>query len=208
MQIVSLNVGVPQIKIYHNKEVLTGGFKTPVESAMLRLTNFDGDRQADLENHGGPDKAVCVYSFDHYPYWEEWLGEKLSPGAFSENLTITGVSENDVCIGDVFRAGEALLQISQPRQPCSKLAGKRANKYLPRQIHDTGYSGFYLRALSEGVIRVGDAFEPVDRHPATVTVSFANQVMYKQRTDPYSLRRVLDVSELSEAWRETLSQRI
>lgn len=208
MQIISLNVGIPQTQTYRGKEVLTAGLKMPVESAILHLTHFDGDGQADLENHGGPDKAVCVYSFDHYPYWEEWLGERLSPGAFSENLTIGGLSETDVCIGDVFRVGDALVQLSQPRKPCSKLAGKRGNKNLPKAIHDTGYSGFYLRVLREGVVQAGDAFGLAARNPAMVTVSFANQVMYKQRTDPYSLYRVLALPELSTAWRETLLQRI
>ncbi|MBM4422973.1 MAG: MOSC domain-containing protein [Chloroflexi bacterium] len=208
MQVISLTVGTPQTQTYGGKLVLTAGHKAPVESARLSLTNFEGDWQADLKNHGGAEKAVCAYSFEHYPFWEEWLGEKLSPGAFSENLTISGLHETDVCIGDVFRVGEALLQISQPRQPCSKLAGKRGRKDLPQAIHENGFSGFYLRVLREGMVRVGDSFEWASRHPDKVTVAFANQVMYRHRTDPHSLYRVLAVPELSIAWRETLSQRI
>ncbi len=208
MKIISLNVGKPQTQTYRGKEVLTAGLKMPVASAMLRLTNFDGDEQADLKNHGGPDKAVCVYSFDHYSFWEATLGGKLEPGAFSENLTIAGLHESEVCLGDTFRVGGALVQISQPRQPCSKLAGKHGSKDLPDIVHETRFSGFYLRVLEEGVVTTGDPFELVSRHPAGVTVEFANQVMYRQRDGIESLQRVLAVAELSAAWRESLSKRI
>src|SRR5262245_25686856 len=122
MEIVSLNLGQPEELVYFGKEVVTGGWKRPVPSARLGRTGFEGDAQADLKNHGGPHKSACVYSFDHYPYWEQVLGQTLAPGAFSENLTIAGLHERDVCVGDVFRVGQALVQISQPRQPCSKLA--------------------------------------------------------------------------------------
>jgi MOSC domain-containing protein YiiM len=208
MQIVSINVGKPEPQIYRGRLVSTAGHKTSVPSAILRLTNLDGDRQADLKNHGGPDKAVCVYSFDHYPYWESVLGRTLNPGAFSENLTIAGLRESDVCIGDTFRAGEALVQISQPRKPCSKLAGRHNRKDLPALIHANGFSGFYLRVLAEGLVRAGDEFTLVTRHPMGVTVEFSNQVMYEHRHDADSLRRLLAVPELSEAWRGTLMERL
>jgi len=208
MQIVSINVGKPEPQIYRGHLVSTAGHKQPVASAMLRFTNLDGDRQADLKNHGGPDKAVCVYSFDHYPYWESVFGRKLAPGAFSENFTISGLRESEVCLGDTFRAGEALVQISQPRKPCSKLAGKHACKDLPALIHANGFSGFYLRVLTEGMVRAGDAFEPAARHPMGVTIEFANQVMVEHRDDLDSLRRLLAVPELSDAWRKTLLERL
>ena len=208
MQIISINVGAPEPQIYRGRFVSTAGHKQPVPLAMLRFTNLDGDRQADLKNHGGPDKAVCVYSFAHYPDWESVLGRKLAPGAFSENFTIAGLRESEVCIGDTFRAGEALVQISQPRKPCHKLAGRHNRKDLPALIHANGFSGFYLRVLTEGMVRVGDAFEPATRLPMGVTVEFANQVMYEQRAGLDSLRRLLAVPELSAVWRETLSERL
>ncbi len=208
MQIISINVGAPEPQIYRGRLVSTAGHKQPVTSAMLRFTNLDGDRQADRLNHGGVDKAVCVYSFDHYPYWESVFGRKLAPGAFSENFTISGLRESEICLGDTFRAGEALVQISQPRKPCSKLAGKHARKDLPALIHANGFSGFYLRVLTEGMVCAGDAFELVARHPMGVTVAFANQVMYEHRDDLDSLRRLLAVPELSVVWRETLSERL
>ncbi len=208
MRIISINVGAPEPQIYRGRLVSTAGHKKPVPSAMLRFHNLDGDQQADLKNHGGPDKAVCVYSFDHYPYWESVFGRRPEPGAFSENFTISGLHESEVCLGDAFRAGAALVQISQPRQPCSKLAGKHGRKDLPALIHATSFSGFYLRVLEEGIVKAGDDFELVARHPAGVTIEFANQVMFRQRDDLDSLRRVLDVPELSDAWRRTLTGRL
>lgn len=207
MQIVSINIGLPRTLTYGTREVHSGGDKRPVREAMLRLLNFDGDGQADLSVHGGPDRAACVYSFDHYPFWESWAGAKLEPGAFSENLTIAGISETVICIGDTFACGDALVQVSQPRLPCSKLASKRGRTDLPEAIRTTLFTGFYLRVLREGLVRVGDPFEPVSTHPARVSVAFVSQVMLAQRTSPDDFDRVLAVEELSPGWRESLMKR-
>lgn len=209
MKILSVNIGTPEEQTYfNNKKVLTSGHKRPVMSAPLHLESFEGDAQADLKNHGGEDKAVCVYSFDHYAHWEEKFVCKLEMGAFGENLTIEGLSESEVCLGDIFRVGDALGQITQPRVPCSKLAGKFGNKELPKLIHENSFSGFYLRVLSEGLVKQGDTFELVSRHPLEVTVEFANQVLYHQRDDVESLKRVLEVEALSPSWRTTLEKRL
>ena len=145
MKIISLNVGLPSAQLYEGRKVITGGAKKSVPRAELRFENFDGDRQADRVNHGGFEKAVCVYPFDHYPYWNRQLGRDLKPGAFSENLTVSGAIETGVCVDDMFRIGEATVQLSQPRMPCTKLAGKNASKRLPKLIVNTGYTGFYIR---------------------------------------------------------------
>ena len=144
MRIVSLNVALPSVQRYDGREVVTGGAKLPVRGAMLRFENFEGDGQADKANHGGPDKAVCVYPFDHYAHWQEKLGRRLSPGAFSENLTVSGVPETEVCIGDVFGAGGAVVQVSQPRMPCTKVAGKNGERLLARLDLRRGIHRFLL----------------------------------------------------------------
>jgi len=208
LEIISLNLGQPETTTYFGREVRTGGRKLPAPEAFLRRAGFDGDGQADLKNHGGPDKAVCVYAFDHYPFWEHWLGQPLSPGAFSENLTTRGLLESEVCIGDVFRVGGARVQVSQPRQPCSKLAGRLNRKDLPEKIHATGYSGFYLRVLDEGLVRAGDPLDWVERDPAGVTVQFVNALLYGQRSDRESFERALAVAALSEAGRAALLKRV
>lgn len=208
MQLISINVGTPQMMRYAKKNVRTGGVKTPVAEAYLRYTNLDGDGQADLENHGGPDKAVCCYSFDHYLYWEALSGRKLAMGSFSENFTIAGVDETEICIGDAFSLGETVVQVSQPRTPCYKLAGRMQRPHIQQEIFENGFSGFYVRVLQEGLVRAGDIFTLTRKHPAGVTVDFANDILYKKRDDLASLKRLLDVAELSTAWRDSLSQRI
>lgn len=209
MQLISLNIGQPQtIAYFNNPATYTAGNKAPIAQAMLRVNGLDGDGQADRQNHGGPDKAVCVYAYDHYPYWEELLGKKLEPGAFSENFTLNGIRETDICIGDIFKVGEASVQVSQPRVPCDKLAGKHGTSAVRTAIHANGYSGFYVRVLTEGLVRAGDSVEVVTQDPRAVTVAFANEVFYKRRPDLAALRQLLAVSALAQVWHETLSQRI
>src|SRR5829696_2701435 len=180
MRIISLNVGLPSAQLYEGRKVITGGAKKSVPRAELRFENFDGDRQADRVNHGRFEKAVCVYPFDHYPYWNRQLGRNLKPGAFSENLTASGAIETEVCVGDVFRIGEALVQVSQPRMPCAKLAGKNGSKGLPKLMADVGYTGFYMRVLSEGVVAAGDRFDLERAHPDGITIADVNGIIYEK----------------------------
>jgi MOSC domain-containing protein YiiM len=183
MEIVSLNVALPSTQRYGNREFFTGGAKSPVPRAMLRFDGFEGDGQGDRRNHGGPDMAVCVYSSVHYPHWQRMLGRRLDPGAFSENLTVSGIREARVCVGDVFRAGEALVQVSTPRTPCDKVAGKNGEKQLSKWISGSGYTGFYMRVLEEGLVKTGDAFERVERHPDGITIARVNDVLYRRFRD-------------------------
>ena len=133
MRIISLNISLPSAQRYEGREVFRGGAKKPLARAMLRYENFDGDRQADRVNHGGYEKAVCVYPFDRYPYWQRQLGRDLEPSAFSENLTISGVIETEVCVDDVFRIGETSVQVSQPRMPCPS-SERRQDRRAVRKI--------------------------------------------------------------------------
>ena len=208
MKIISLNVALPSTQCYEGQEVLTGGVKKPVPHAMLHSYNFDGDGQADLLNHGGLEKAVCVYPFDHYAYWERVLGRDLEPGAFSENLTVSGALETGVCVGDVFKIGGAVAQVCQPRQPCSKLAGKNAERLFPKWVVRSGYTGFYMRVLSEGVVTVGDAFERLERHPDHITISEVNDVIYERSHDLTLIERLATLPEFSAVGRALCSERL
>jgi MOSC domain-containing protein YiiM len=189
VKVVSLNVALPSTRRYGREEVRTGGAKKPVPSALLRLEGFEGDGQADLVNHGGAEKAVCVYPFDHYAYWERELGRRLARAAFSENLTVSGAVETGVCIGDVFRVGEAVVRVSQPRMPCSKLAGKNGERLLTKWVGETGYTGFYMRVLSEGLVRAGDAFERVESHPDLIPIAKVNDIIYGRSEDTRLISR-------------------
>jgi MOSC domain-containing protein YiiM len=208
MKIISLNVGLPSAQRYEGRKVITAGAKQPVPCAVLRVSNFDGDRQADQINHGGLEKAVCVYPFDHYPYWSRQLGRDLKPGTFSENLTVSGAIETEVCVGDVFRIGEAMVQVSQPRMPCTNLAGKNESKMLPKLIANVGYTGFYMRVLSEGLVAAGDSFDLERAHPERITIAEVNSITYEKSHDVTLIKRLAELPEFSEVGRTLFTQRL
>jgi MOSC domain-containing protein YiiM len=208
-EIVSINVGRPQQAIHQNMEIKTGIFKQPVtEPVRLSFHNLAGDEQADLINHGGSDKAVCVYAYEHYPYWERELEKPLDFAAFGENMTTTGLLEPDVCIGDTFRIGEALVQVSQPRQPCFKIGVKHGRPDLTLKVQQTGYTGFYFRVLQEGVVSVDDIPVLASRDPHGVTIAYANRIMHDEKMNVEGMRRILAVEALSANWRESFRKRL
>jgi MOSC domain-containing protein YiiM len=208
MRIISLNVGLPSAQRCEGREVITGGAKKPVSRAVLRFGNFDGDRQADQVNHGGFEKAVCGYPFDHYPYWSRQLERDLQPGAFSENLTVSGAIETEVCVGDVFRIGEASVQVSQPRMPCAKLASKNGSKMLPKLMANVGYTGFYMRVLSEGLVAAGDSFDLSRAHRERITIADVNSIIYEKSYDISLIKRLAELPEFSEVGRSLFARRL
>jgi len=207
--ILSMNVGKPRQVQFQDKEVSTGIFKLPVDRPLfLSQVNFEGDGQADLVYHGGVEKAVCVYPYEHYPFWERELGTKLEYGAFGENLTTRGLVETDVCIGDTFRLGEAIVQVSQPRQPCYKLTVRYGRPELLLKVQETGYTGFYFRVLKEGLVSKNDGLQRITRHPKAVTVEYANHIMHRDKNNAEGIRKLLEVDELSVNWRRTFTKRL
>jgi MOSC domain-containing protein YiiM len=208
MSVASLNVGMPAMRRYGDRDVVTGGLKNPVPRATLRFLGFEGDGQGDRVNHGGEDKAVCVYPFDHYPYWERALGRGLEPGAFSENLTVSGIAETEVAVGDVFRVGGAIVQVSQPRTPCSKLAGKNGERLLAKWVAQTGYTGFYMRVLAEGVVAAGDAFERIGRCPDPISIADVDDVIFDRPYDPALVERLANLPEFGADGRALFARRL
>jgi len=209
VEIVSLNVGMPRTAVHLNKEIFTGIMKLPVQEPLwLSSVNFAGDAQGDLVHHGGTEKAVCVYANEHYSYWSDVMGKPLAYGAFGENLTTRGMTEAEVCIGDIFKLGEATVQVSQPRQPCYKLAMKHGVPDLPLQVQETGFTGYYFRVLEEGMVSKQEGLTLLSRHPLGVTVAYANRIMHVEKRNAAGIRTVLAVDALSVNWRETLSNRL
>lgn len=208
MKVVSLNVGLPRAQHYGREVVWTAGAKSPVPDAVLRFHGIEGDGQADRQNHGGVDKAVCVYSFDHYTHWEKLFGRSLESASFSENLTISGAVEGEVCIGDVFGVGEAVVQVSQPRTPCGKLTGKNRQRLLTRWVAQTGYTGFYMRVLSEGIVRSGDAFELIALHPEHISVAAVNDIVFGRAEDERLIQRLANLPELGADGRALFTERL
>ncbi|MBL8074723.1 MAG: MOSC domain-containing protein [Nitrospira sp.] len=215
--VISLQVGLPQCMTSAEfldqsgslQEWTTGFFKqSTTEPIWLGTLNLAGDGQADLVNHGGRDKAVNVYPHEHYAYWEHTVGlTPLPMGGFGENLTTQGLLEQDVCIGDVFQLGEATVQISQPRQPCWKLARYWRIKDLAVRVQETGRTGWYFRVLTEGHVQAGKKLVLQERRYPQWTVSAANQVMHHLVQDRQAAQELSDCKALSSRWREKLRQR-
>ena len=188
----------------------TGFFKEPVSGPVrLSRTNLAGDGQADLVNHGGIDKAVLAYSADHYSDWRIELGMSDLPfGAFGENLTVTGQSEADVCIGDRWGLGDVLLEVSQPRLPCWKLARRWRIKDLALRVDRTGRSGWYFRVLREGTLTAGSQCRLEDRPYPEWTVARANELWLHDKANLADATRLMAVDRLATSWKEMLSHRI
>lgn len=183
----------------------SGIAKQPVSGRLrLTLTNLAGDEQADRENHGGPDKAVLAYAASHYPLWREELGRDLPFGAFGENLTVLGLDEETVCIGDVFSLGTARLEVSQPRQPCWKLARRWGIKDLTARVEATGRTGWYLRVLEAGEVAAGQSLHLLSRACPEWTVARATRAMRRREADPQLAAALAACPALAKTWREAL----
>jgi MOSC domain-containing protein YiiM len=178
----SIQVGMPrEITQEKRPNVWTSGiFKTPVHGPVwLGKLNLVGDGQADLMVHGGENKAVLGYSADHYSHWQANLPEiEWQAGAFGENFTIAGLDETKVCLKDIWMVGGAIVQVTQPRQPCWKLAAKLERKDLPKRVIQTGYSGWYFRVVQEGYVEAGQTFELLERRHHMHTIAAMNEGMY------------------------------
>ncbi|HKQ88923.1 MAG TPA: MOSC domain-containing protein [Candidatus Acidoferrales bacterium] len=213
--LVSIQVGTP--KSYGRETAsdpndlpwTTSFFKSVVNGPVFtRFTNLDGDRQADLESHGGADKAVLAYSADHYPKWREELGIADMPyGAFGENLTIAGLGEESVCIGDRYRIGAATFEVSQPRQPCWKLARRWRMHKLTGIVVANGRTGWYFRVLEEGLIEAGMSVSLLERSNPEWAVARANQIIHHRKNDLALTLELAAVPRLSKAWARGLSER-
>lgn len=207
--LASLNVGHLQPLTYRGKSLRSGIFKVGTSGSLrLEKTGLEGDSQGDLKNHGGPDKAVCVYPLEHYPHWNNLFARVLEPGAFGENFSTNGLLERTVCIGDVYRVGSSIVQVSQPRQPCSKLAAKHGFPKLASWAQETGMTGFYFRCVESGGVAAGDSIALIERPAPAVSVAEANRVMHCDRHDIAGIERLLTVVELSSSWRRTLEKRL
>ncbi|MCS7222853.1 MAG: MOSC domain-containing protein [Anaerolineae bacterium] len=207
--LLSIQVGMPQV--FDNGDParrpwLSAFIKKPVAGPIwLGRTNLAGDVQADLQNHGGPDKAVLAYAAAHYMNWRVELGRPDLPyGAFAENFTVDGLDEWTVCIGDVYAIGETQVQVSQPRQACWKISRRWGIEDLTERVVATGRTGWYFRVLVEGYVEPGLPVILLHRPFPQWTVARATEVMRHRRTLPDAARELAACPLLSAHWRETL----
>ena len=207
MKVISVNTGLPRDVMWHGTRVTTGIFKEPVRGRVsLRKLNLDGDRQADLSVHGGPDKAVYCYPLVHYDYWKTELpGRELPMGIFGENFTLDGFLEGSVHLGDRFSVGSAEVVVTQPRMPCYKLGIRFEADDMVKKFFVSGLTGFYLAVASEGEVGAGDEMKVITRDPNGVPFSEITRLYAAKRysnADVARVRRVLRVAALPESWKE------
>jgi len=210
VKIISLNVGLPRLVFRGEEPVSTGIFKEPVVGRVrLRTLNLDGDRQADLSVHGGPEKAVYIYPMEHYEFWRRELPEMELPwGMFGENLTTTGLLETEIHIGDKFRVGAAEVMVTQPRMPCYKLGIRFGRTDIIRRFLASERSGFYLSVLKEGEIGAGDEFELVERNTSGVRVVDVTRLYSSDKSNVDLMRRAIATEALPQGWRSYFQERL
>jgi MOSC domain-containing protein YiiM len=202
MTLERIAVGSPQDVTHNGKLVRTSIFKRPVDGPVwVRRHNVEGDRQADLEVHGGEYKAVYAYAAEHYDFWREHLGRELELANFGENLTIRGLDEPSLAIGDVLRIGEAELEVTQPRLPCYKLGIRFGDPRMVKTFTAAGRWGIYFRVRREGRIAVGDAVNVVDRNPDRIPAYDLARVYVSDRGDVATLRRLANLDVLDPSWK-------
>jgi MOSC domain-containing protein YiiM len=213
--LVSIQTGRPREYVWRDpadgscETWTTAFYREPVQGALrVTRTGLSGDAVADTRAHGGLDKAVLAYSADHYAEWQhEWGLNAIPYGGFGENLTVRGLDETSVCLGDVWRIGDVLLEVSQPRQPCWKLGRRWERPELPKRVIATSRTGWYLRIRREGTIESGLPVVLEQRPCAEWSVTRANRVMYDKRSDPAEVRALAELPVLSASWREPLLER-
>ncbi|MFW5450724.1 MAG: MOSC domain-containing protein [Methylophagaceae bacterium] len=212
MKLVSINISLAIDIEYNNKTISTGIFKKPVNSDVtISSTGLHGDQQVDLKNHGGEHKAVYGFSADHYDYWRKTLhNPELAFGQFGENLTITGLDEALLCIGDQLQIGSCILEITQPRVPCFKLGIALDLKEMPTLFVQHGTTGIYFRVLQAGAVSAGDSIQLIYQQPKQLTV----QTLFKAYFDrgfiepEHVLKLAAEIPELSTEWRTKVLSRL
>ncbi len=201
-RLVSVNVGLPRPVTWRGRTVVTGIWKAPVDGPQqVRLLNIDGDGQGDLNGHGGVHRAVYVYQLESYDHWAEELGRSdFVYGQFGENLTVAGLPDDAVCIGDRYRIGTALFEVSQPRVTCYRIGIRMDEPRMAALLTGGGRPGFYLRVLEEGTVEAGQVITRVAGGPEGMTVAEANALLYRSRHPRAELERALRIPALSPGW--------
>ena len=205
MKLLSVNVSQPKPVEFDGQDYLTGINKQAVKGRIwMGRLNLDGDGQADLDAHGGPNRALYCYPHENYAYWRKELQrDDFQYGQFGENLTTQGLLENQVCIGDIYEIGQAVIQLTQPRVPCYKLADKLGIPDFAKTFLRANRSGFYARVLEEGGVQADDGIRLLQRDAVGMSVAEVNAELYLEKGDRASVERALRIEALSPGWRRS-----
>ncbi len=204
-RLISINVGMPKNVQWADKTVYTGVWKTPVDGpVMARHLNLDGDGQGDLAGHGGEQRAVMVYQTESYDFWKSYLHrDDLEPGHFGENFTVTGLADEDVCVGDRYRIGSAEFEVTQPRVTCFRVGMRLGEPEMPKLLVAEHRPGFYFRVIQEGQVRAGDDIVRTRRGRHALSVVDVDALLYLPDRNIRQLRQIIDVPALSPGWMQS-----
>ena len=209
MEIISTNIAEPKIVNWQGKEFKTGIFKYPVDySLQLEKTDVKGDAVMDRKFHGGIDKACYLFSEDHYPFWKkkypqlDWVY-----GMFGENLTVKNCNEKDIYIGDTYEVGSAIIQSSQPRQPCFKLGIRFNDQSVIKEFINQPFPGVYFRVIKEGKVKRGDKFNLIDRVEDGISIAEVFSVLYQKQEDNALISKALNNPFLSEDCKNNIEKK-
>ncbi|MFK3936467.1 MOSC domain-containing protein [Alkalihalobacillus sp. NPDC078783] len=201
-QLLNVAVGKPKVMQYAgNQEMSTAIKKQSTEEVLLKVDGFDGDGVADLKHHGGVERAVCFYADERYEYWNNTYDNSLDKAAFGENLTVKGMLEEEVCIGDIYQIGEAVVTITQGRVPCNTIDRSTGLKGLFKQMIETGYTGYFAKVVKEGMIRPDSSIQLKERGKHRISVLQANRLFFQQIKDLNQMELLLQQEVLAEKWR-------
>src|SRR6516225_1353396 len=204
-RLLSVNVGLPREIAWRGKTVYTSVWKQPIDGRrFVRRLNIDGDAQGDLAGHGGEQRAVFVYQIDSYHYWERELNRgDFTFGQFGENFTVEGLADNEVCVGDRYRIGGALFEVTQPRVTCYRIGIRMDEPRMPALLVAHHRPGFYFRVLEEGEVGTGDDIVKVAEGPERLTVAAVDALLYLPGPAKEELERALRIPALSAGWKSS-----
>ncbi len=206
MQIISTNIAEPTTFLWNGKEVTTGIYKKPTNVPIyLGKEDVRGDAVSDRKVHGGEFKACYLFSSNQYPYWQNlYPNLEWNFGMLGENLTVEGLDEKTLYIGDIYKIGNALVQITQPREPCFKFAHKFGNETVLQQFIEHGYSGTYIRILKEGEVKTGDTFKLVEQAKDSISIFQFFELLFSNDKNKAHINAILN----SEALPQNLKKRL
>lgn len=210
MRVISVNIGEKKKVQWRGQEIYTGIFKFPTEQPIaLGLVDVENDNVIDRRYHGGVDKACYLYSADHYEFWKaQYPDLDWQWGMFGENLTVEGLNESEINIGDIFKIGEVEVQVTQPRQPCFKLGIRLENTNAVNKYIEAEMPGVYVRVLAEGKINTGDTIEIIHKSSSNASVKDVYHYLYHPKSNIEKIKKAIEIPELAESCRADLRKLI
>ncbi|WP_257391432.1 MOSC domain-containing protein [Cytobacillus gottheilii] len=204
-KIITLSIGKPKVYQWKRKPEPSGIAKANVHEVHLNKQSFEGDGVANEKFHGGPDRAVCAYPFEHYEYWEKVFQRPFAPPSFGENICVKDMMEKDVYIGDIFQTGNVIIQITQGRIPCSTLSKFNETDALLSKTFETGYTGYFFKVLEEGKVYSESSLDLIERRQESISVLDANLIMFR-RNDAQKIKELLALKDLADEWKRKLEK--